>query len=66
MVGISLPSCGHKLVTNDHKLRLSPFPGSLLADSWERQLYVFFSAVFIHSYTTDLCRNGMKHRHATW
>ena len=40
VVGISLPSCGHKLVTNDHKLRLSPFPGSLLADSWERQLYV--------------------------
>ena len=45
MVGISLPGYVHKGVTNDHKLRLSPFPGSLLADSWERPLYAF---VFMH------------------
>ena len=45
MVGISLPGYVHKRVTNDHKLRLSPFPGSLPADSWERPLYAF---VFMH------------------
>lgn len=62
MVGIALPGYGDKLVTNDHKLRLSPFPGSLPADSWERLLYAF---VFLCSYTTDLCRTGKKHRHGT-